>query len=119
MEDLTDRLDKIVKMYEERLKQKNLEIEALVRNNEILIEAINEASDTLQELWKITSTYHKKIIMGQATREDVKECSNIVQRSLRYARKFEQLKFLYAKVYKTLPDRSEIIDITKRDKIEC
>jgi uncharacterized protein (DUF927 family) len=117
--DLADKVDKVIENFQEREKQAKLQIDALVRNNMILIEMVHEANDTLNELWKITSTYHPMIIKGMATRDDVKECSNIVQRSLKYFRRFTLLRDLYSKVCGTIPNPDEDFNIIKKDKTEC
>jgi hypothetical protein len=86
---------------------------SLERNCAILTEMIFEADDTLNELFKITSRYHPMIIKGIATRNDIKTCSNIVQRSLVSYKKFDKLKTLYNKVYNKQVSDLNLDDIQK------
>lgn len=117
--DLADKVNKVIENFQERERQAKFQIDALTRNNMMLIEMVHEANDALNELGKITSTYHPMIIKGMANRDDIKECSNIVQRSLKYHRRLTLLINLYVKICDTIPQPDEDFNIMKRDKVRC
>jgi len=118
MKDMVESLDKILAIYDEQLKTKDLQLKALARNNDILVMMVEEAHDALSELNKITGTYHPMIIQGKADRKDIKECSNIVQRANRIWHRLVQLRNMYSKIYGSLLDNFDI-NIVEKDKIEC
>ena len=95
--ELIKKFREVCDLQEKRIKDRDETIERLNRNNDLLTEMSNTAIEALSELYKITSTYHRKILDGEATVEDVKECSNIVQRSLKYTREHHRLQQTYLK----------------------
>ncbi len=87
------------------IKERDVVIAAMDRNILILHEIVTAANETLSEFYKITSTYHKKIIMKTATLEDIKECSNIVQRSIKHFKEMRRLQQHYDKICRNYPDQ--------------
>jgi predicted methyltransferase len=96
----------------EEIKRRDTALSAMDRNIGILHEIVYAANETLNEFYKITSTYHKKIIMRTATQEDIKECSRITRRSVKHFLEMQRLQKYYDKVCRTCAPKD--ISVIKR-----
>lgn len=94
----------LLKLEESIRKETIKEQEKVIARSEaerlILCEVVYTAVDIMNEYEPITSKYHKMILEGSATIEDIKKCSNIVQNTNKLRLEFNKLIALFNKEQK-------------------
>jgi len=98
------------------MSNNNLTIELLSRNLFMLAEAVHVASELIKEVAPICGKYHKLILSGQASSDDIKACSKHVQRANRMRKEFNDLVLLYHKESTSSTFRFPAFEIEKKVK---
>lgn len=122
---LIEKVDALVEMNKTRkrliaeqqgiIHQQNNVVKIKQTENLILVEISQMAIDIMKTYNPITGKYHKMIIQGEATVEDVKKCGNIMQKIIKMEKEFRQLIALYQNQQKkkTIGDNLNLSVINK------
>ncbi len=95
LQKMLDLRGETVAAQETLIGRQNVGIRAMETERGILSEIVVSSIEIMKEYTPITSEYHVLIFSGEATVDDMKKCSEIMQRILKMRKEFHELVQLY------------------------